>query len=437
MWPSDKEDVIIPSKESLVFWIINTDNTAKTVADFNKEYGSQLVENQNIVRIYSGGMANDSNRGIVIATNTGKEISRAFYNDQPNVDDSAANKGIVYRFPSDGSIDMNKVSSATEKATPGTVARTQVPKAPVNLVVDTENPTLQQTSSTKEVKEENDLKISFEAKDNQAVKTVAFYYRVNDATDYKKVYLRENFDDGLYHYTVYSPELIGKDYVEYYAVATDGSNTFTTEKQQVEITRDPKATGLRLNVKDHDLLSGEKVIKAVDEQNQPTLFIDNSEIKNTFKSIENKAYFAVDIKKTNLFFQNGITMGDEVLKIFDDTINEYVTLTVPISPDKMRIDQDTVLSVRSGTKVSPFDPVSEENRDDFYIKNARLVLSDGTTLYDPNFKDINKEIPIGDGAGANVFLDFHFNIPTEKFNAVAYQWNTRRSKGREIIRLKH
>ena len=179
-----------------------------------------------------------------------------------------------------------------------------------------------------------------------------------------------------------------------------------------------------------NLLSGEKVIKAVDDYNQPSLFIDNNEMNNTFKSIEDKAYFAVDIKKTNLFFQNGITMGDEILKIFDDTINEYVTMTVPISPDKMRIDQDTVVTVRSGTKVSPFDPVSEENRDDFYIKNARLVLSDGTTIYDPNFKNPSKEISIGDGAGSNVFLDFHFSVPSEKFNAVAYRWNTKKVKRR-------
>ena len=150
-------------------------------------------------------------------------------------------KGILYRFPLDVSIDMDKVSSATDKATPGTVVRSQVPKLTVNLIADIENPTLQQTSSTKEVKEESDLKISFDAKDNQAVKTVAFYYRLNDVAEFKKVYLRENFDDGLYHYTIYSPELIGKDYVEYYTEASDGTNMVTSEKRQVSITRDPKS----------------------------------------------------------------------------------------------------------------------------------------------------------------------------------------------------
>ncbi|RFU69653.1 lamin tail domain-containing protein [Bacillus sp. V59.32b] len=429
VWPSDKEDVVIPSKKSLVFWIINADNGSKTVADFNKHYGSQLTENENIVRIHSGGMANGSHRGIVIATNTGKETSRAFYNDQPNVNDSAANKGILYRFPtSEGTIDSTKISSAKEQATPGKVAGIQIPKAPVDSAADSEHPTLQLIAPTQAVKEENNLKISFDAKDNQAVKTLAFYYRSNAEADYKKIYLRENYDDGLYHHTVYSPELIGKDWVEYYAMASDGANTVATEKQKVTITREVSTTGLRLNVKDHDLLSGEKTIKATDDSEQPKLLIDNKEINHTFKSMENKAYFAFDVKKTNLYFKNGVTMGNETLKIFDDTINSYETMSVPISPDKMQINEDTVITVRSGTKVSPFDPVSEENRDDFYIKNIRLVLSDGTTIYDPDFKDVDKELPIGDSAGSHVFLDFRFNIPSDKFNSVAYKWNTKLEK---------
>jgi hypothetical protein len=428
VWPSDKEDVVIPSKKPLIFWIINADNGGKTIADFNKQYGSQLVENENIVRIHSGGMANTSNRGIVITTNTGKDISKAFYNDVPNVNDVAANKGIVYRFPSEGSIEMTKISSAKDAATPGKLNGIQIPKAPVTVTDDSEKPTIEQTTSAKEVKEENNLKISFDAADNVAVKTVAFYYRTNASADFKKIYLKENFDDKMYHYTVYSPELIGKDWVEYFATASDGTNTVTTEKQKVTILRDQSATGLRLNVKDHDLLSGQAVLKATNNNEQPKLVVDNQEMTNTYKSMEKRAFFAFDVNKTNLYFKNGVTMGDEILKTFDDTINSYVTMSVPISPDKLKINEDTVLSIRSGTKVSPFDPVSEENRDDFYIKNVRLVLSDGTTIYDPDFKDADKEIPMGDGGGSNIFLDFKFSIPADKFNSIAYNWDTKAEK---------
>ena len=71
-------------------------------------------------------MANGSDRGIVVATNTGHEITTSFYNDEPNKKDPAANKGILYAFPADGTIQMVKISSGAELATPGSIAGKQV-----------------------------------------------------------------------------------------------------------------------------------------------------------------------------------------------------------------------------------------------------------------------------------------------------------------------
>lgn len=92
IWGSTLDDVVIPSGQSLVFWIINGENNEKTVVDFNKQFGANLVENKNIVRIYSNGMANGSSRGIIVATKTGKEIAAAYYNDQASPADVKENK---------------------------------------------------------------------------------------------------------------------------------------------------------------------------------------------------------------------------------------------------------------------------------------------------------------------------------------------------------
>ena len=71
------------------------------------------------------------------------------------------------------------------------------------------------------------------------------------------------------------------------------------------------------------------------------------------------------------------------------------------------------------------------------MKNARLVLWDGTTIYDPNFKDPSKELSIGDGAGSNVFLDLHFSIPSEKFKMLWLINGIQKKPKKEIIKLKH
>jgi Lamin Tail Domain/S-layer homology domain/Calcineurin-like phosphoesterase len=436
VWGPEKEDIILPAGQTMVFWIINKGNKDKTVDDFNAHYGTQLVENKSIVKIYSNGMSNTNHNGIVIATNTGHDVVSAYYNDELNVKDTAPDKGIFYTFPREGSRNMKKYSSAKEKATPGQVAPVQVPDQPVVIPGDNEKPTLEDLTKQKQVSEYENIQLLFGAKDNQQVKTVRLFYKDNQAEKYKSVDLLQDFNDNLYHYTICSPELIGKAFIEYYLVISDGTNDITTEKQQISIIQEEKPQGIRLNVTNETILNQTAIIKASSNDiSNTTIRIDSKDVTaETKPALEDQAYFAVEVKKTNLYFKNGITIGDEVLIIFDDTINQYVTLTVPIDPKYFEKGKGTTISVRSGTKVSPFDQESEENRDDFYIKNARLVLKDGTVLYDSNYADPQKEISVGDGASSQKTVDFTFTIPEEKYNAKAYVWDTTKEKeGTHII----
>jgi hypothetical protein len=436
VWGPEKEDIILPAGQTMIFWIINKGNKDKTVADFNAHYGTQLVENKSIVKIYSNGMSNTNHNGIAIATNTGHDVVAAYYNDELNVKDTAADKGIFYTFPRDGSRNMKKYSSAKERATPGQVAPVQVPDQPVVIPEDNEKPTFEDLTTQKQVSEYENIQLLFDAKDNQQVKTVRLFYKDNQAEKYKSVDLLQDFNDNLYHYTIYSPELIGKAFIEYYLVISDGTNDVTTEKQQISIVQEEKPQGIRLNVTDETILNQTAIIKASSNNiSNTTIRIDSKDVTaETKPALEDQAYFAVEVKKTNLYFKNGITIGDDVLLIFDDTINQYVTLTVPIDPKYFEKGKGTTISVRSGTKVSPFDQESEENRDDFYIKNARLVLKDGTVLYDSNYADPEKEISVGDGASSQKTVDFTFTIPEEKYNSIAYVWDTtKETEGTHVI----
>src|SRR5699024_2378404 len=183
---------------------------------------------------------------------------------------------------------------------------------------------------------------------------------------------------------------------------------------KVDVEGTEHSDELRLNVDDNEWIAGDKILKATGEEDPSdlSLAIDEIEVTDTFRALETEAYFAFDVRKTNIFFQNGVTMGDEILEIFDDTINTYTTLTVPISEDKLKIGKN-VISIRSGNKVSPFDEESTENRNDFTVKNVRLVLSDGTTIYDPNYDNVNKELLLGDDGSSIPFIDFEFTIEEE------------------------
>lgn len=428
IWPGSKEDIVIPSGETLVFWIINKGNTTKTVADFNTLFKTNLTEDVNLVKIYSDGMANGSHRGIVIATNTGQEIATSEYNNDPTVKDVAANKGIVYSYPTDGSIAMKKISSATLAATPGSITLEQVPTERVTLPQDQAEPEFTDLTNLTSIDERGPLELLFDVKDDTSVKTVTLHYKTNTQDTYRSVALLENYDDKLYHHMVYLPELIGKDSLDYFVTYSDGIHDKTTETKTIDIVGGTESEALRLNVEEGTIVTGQTRITATSSPSgydAIELLVNNRDVSlETYPALEEQAYFSFEVKKTNLFFKNGITMGEDILTVFDDTINNYVTMSVPIDPSRIERDAETVISIRSGTKVSPFDTTSEENRDDFYIKNVRLVLADGTAIYDPAYNEPEKELTVGDGGSATPTYNFAFQVPTEKFTAKAYTWDT-------------
>ena len=422
--PVNGPDIIIPSGETVVFWIINAGNTDKTGVDFNAHYQSNLEEGKNLIKIYNNGMSNSAQRTLIMATKTGYELSYASYFDEAGVDDTLPDKGILYRYPVDGSLVSKKISYGELDATPGTFLAEQVPAVKVQLPADTQAPVITDKTNKDVITSEQPVSITANITDNVQVKSVSLYYRTVAGEDFREVSL-ERGAGNTYQHIVYEPELIGQKKLEYYFVARDGKNEIETERKAISIEHPNMETGLRLNVVDHELLSGEKVIKATEDKftKDIELFIDENKVTDTFMAMENEAHFAFDVSETNIYFQNGVTMGDEILEIFDDTHNNFVTITVPIPADKLAPGGNTI-TIRSGNKVSPFDETSTENRDDFTIKNVRLVLSDGTIIYDPNYSNPEKTYAVGDSTGKKAVLDFNFTLESESFSSLAYLFNT-------------
>lgn len=418
------EDIIIPSGETVVFWIINSGNTDLTSADFNDHYGTDLTEGKSLIKIYNNGMSNSAERTFVMATKSGNEISNVTYLDEAGVDDTVADKGILFRYPIDGSQTLKKISAGVLDATPGEVIPEQVPREKVQLPDDTVKPNIEDTTGKDAITSEESVQITATITDDIEVKSVSLFYRTVDGENFRQVNLERQAEDTFQH-TIYEPELIGQQELEYYFVARDGRNESSTEIKSVPIEHPNAETGLRLNVKEDELIAGEKVIKATEDAytDEILLFLDDEQVTDTFMAMENEAYFAFDVSETNIYFQNGVTMGDEILEIFDDTYTDFVTLTVPIPADMLKPGENTI-TIRAGNKVSPFDETSTENRDDFTIKNIRLVLEDGTVIYDPNYNNSDTNYAIGDSPGKNPVYDFDFTIDEEKFASLAYLFDT-------------
>lgn len=422
VWPTNQEDITIKAMDTMVFWNINSANGSLTVADFNKEFKTSLVENENIVKLYNDGLANSSRRGIAIGTNTHQDISVAYYDGSIT---NVVNKGSHYQYQV-GNTEMFEFAVGTIDASPGYVLPNQVPVVPLKTIEDNEVPVFTDLTNVTEVDEITDLTIQAEVTDNESVKSVILYYKTDKDAAYSKRYLYDENRTNQFTYTINSTEFIGRNNVMYYFEYSDGPNSLTSPIYTVNIKNSGTNDSLRLNVKDNQIISGTTTLKAASDTLTPDqllLAIDGQEVVDTYAALESEAYFVFEATDVNYYFKNGVTMGTEILHTFLDPINTYTTIKVPISAERLALGNNEI-AVRAGTKSGPFDDRPEENKDDFKIRNVRLILADGTNIYDPAFNNKDTIIKMGDSAGMHEAIEFKFELTSANLQSLAYDWNT-------------
>ncbi|GGD50657.1 lamin tail domain-containing protein [Paenibacillus nasutitermitis] len=117
----------IPAGGVMVVWIYNSASAGLTLTDFNTHYGVSLTTANSMILNVTGMLLNTGSQKVVLALDTGEEVSVAKYNDvilnntNKWVDTAIADAGIVYEYPEyefPGNIAMRKVAS-NQKATPG------------------------------------------------------------------------------------------------------------------------------------------------------------------------------------------------------------------------------------------------------------------------------------------------------------------------------
>ncbi len=229
-WPAKQRDVSIAPGGTLVFWVKNGQNDSLSDADFNAKFGSSLVMGENLVEIFTGGMANGSPRGLEISTNTGFGLNRAYYNLE-GADNTSPDQGIQYAVnPEDLS---RQTLTGTAPATPGAVTPDQVPAGLMVLPTDSAAPSV--TDATAQtINPMADFSFEATATDDQQVRTVALHLRSNVGTEFKTHYLKAVHDNRYEHMLdVFDP--MDKLWYEYYFTVSDGSHRVDTEIRRINV----------------------------------------------------------------------------------------------------------------------------------------------------------------------------------------------------------
>lgn len=417
--PYTDETIIIQPGQAVVFWAVTPAGEAKTVADFNQHFGTSLIENRDIVRM-PGGLNNMRERTIVIATNTGYDLVRASYNQ--GVLDTGADIGIVYGTPSPGSLDMRMLSANTP-ATPGSLTPGQITSGAVHLAPDTIPPTIEDMSDPSAIDLIRPIEMVARAGDDRFLATVTLHYKSDTMSEYKEVNLRLG-PDGTFRHAVEMTDWYGSPLLDYYFTASDGTHTAATPQRTLPLADHAKSPSL--NVRDGDLLSGEKVLigSANDHPAGMVLFLDGQPVAPLERSLDKPAYFVFEADDINKG-QNLITMGSETLYLIPFNTNDYGTLAVPVRPELFQYGQPNPIAIRAGSvDRAYYEDQPEPNVDDFNIRNVRLVLADGTVVRDPNYANPATVMDMGDNGRFLPVVSFSFPIPESMWDGVSYRWNT-------------
>ncbi|GAA1743823.1 lamin tail domain-containing protein [Aeromicrobium alkaliterrae] len=419
-WPAVPSDVVIPSGKTLTFWIKNGANDALTDADFNAHHDSDLTLGEDLVEIFSAGMANGTPRGIAIRTNTGFEVNRAYYN-MAGADDVDADVAIVYGGTPDQTL---QTIVARREPSPGRVQVDQVADGLVVVPDDTTAPVVDDRTADA-IDPLTGFVLDLQVTDDVQVRTVTVEVSNDVDTEPRRVNLVHGASDTAAYGTVVHPaDVAGKRWFEYVVEASDGTSVTRTETRRVLVdgaSTDP----VRLNVADGDFVGGTTTISAAGESYPPSieLAIDGTPVA-TRASLEQTPYFVFEVSQTDFYFRNGVRIGDEILHVFDEgTYERTETIAVPVPLTFITQGEPLSVDVWAGTKAGPWIDL-DENNDDFVMSGMRLVLPDGRTLRPAGYDDPTRLIQMGDSAGKNDFYASVFDLGDDAFTAVAHDWDT-------------
>lgn len=444
LWPAGPGEPVIPAGGTIVLWIQNPAVLAAglTADDFNHAFGTSLVLGSDLLTISSGGMANGGSRGLQLQTKTGHDVSRAYYFDDAQTTASTAiqyawNPGAAAPLwaPADPAGTTQTLLNLSSP-TPGAVSAEQVADSFVPHPEPGAAPVIVDLTGGSEVPDTGGIELGFDITDDVLVRRVTL--TVTDDLGGSETRDLIFAAAGRYLYAIPEVDVYGKRWIEYTVTASDGAQTASLGP--VRVTLDDSAVEpVRLNVADGQYVNGQTPVVATTDGDVQSLSlgIDGTAVTDGTASLEKAPVFAIEATATDAFFRNGIKLGDNVLKIFDEGYyDRIVTVDAEVPVDDVVHGQELTIGVYAGTKAWP-QPDPNENNDDYTIMNPRLALPDGRVLRPTSCAgagegqeamsrvcptDASERINLSD---ANlVYFLATFTIPDDAFDSVSTLWDT-------------
>lgn len=424
------QNAVVKANSAAVFWL---NNENKTPQEFNNYYKTNLTYGENLFVISGVTLSSVDNRSVVLATKSGHDVSVATY-DGSRIGEVYYDMAQKYAFGDSDSNEMICYSAGKLPPEPGFVTAFQRTDYINSNYNDTIKPVFQFSQKVKELAYFKDYIIEIYATDDKEVKSCILYYKTVDSlgnTEEKSISIEDLVDENWFKHTIAYTEFLGKKHFEFRFELSDGINTTISPSYTVGLISPAPENGLTLSQKENDVLAGTTPVFA-SFNDDLTIKIDNKTIQ-TESVMQYTAHLVFDARHIVAGFENGIFFGGpkgtHVYTLNMET-PDWQSFVVEIPREYIKKGNLTLLSFNSGDRISAtnYDSSSDE-RDSFFIKNVRLVLNDGTAIYDSRYGISEQNV-----SSHNKYLLYNFNIEDEYFNSKMHIWDTTSvADGKHII----
>lgn len=244
-WNFPSSDLVIKPHDIFIVWIANPGNSGdnnKSVADFNHYWGTDFVENQNIVKMGSGLTNHD--RGIVIATKSGRAVCEAYLTDSGS---EIYKKGFTYAQTAnhDLKLALNLEEGKTQPTTPASPSEKPTNFENVDVGGDQLKPVIDHRQTVTQFKSGDSFTVDAKVADDSFVSHVNIYYRFDDEQTWHSKTMVQTYEDPASSYSAdfADSDISGQKTMDYYIEASDGKNESKTQSYRIAIDKSfPKLT---------------------------------------------------------------------------------------------------------------------------------------------------------------------------------------------------
>ncbi|NMO94299.1 S-layer homology domain-containing protein [Paenibacillus lemnae] len=271
-----------------------------------------------------------------------------------------------------------------------------------------------------------DLSIPYAYADSTGIRNFTVYYRTDSSDDWT-AQPSNSFNTrtpGKFYVEIGADRFLNASYIEYYLEAQNIFHTTSSPVHRVNVAGNPPVTGLRANLSEGQIVSGQVDITGRSGDNaEVDIQIDGAAVDSS-RTLEEGAYFTLDISGLD-GRKNAVMANGTLVQVFSRWYNVLPSRAIKIHHQLFQVNPDgsaeVTIQILAGTEIDALDISPGTQSDNFNMTGFQLVLPDGTKLQPDGAVHSSDRITLNSSKRS---VELHFTVPSGSMDANGMTWDT-------------